>query len=286
MVVGTRQVAIVSDSTLDLPDDLVAALEIQLAPVHVLVNGESYRDRIDVSIEEVNRLMVEGKSRLTTSGATAEDFLGACEQALRLAPQVVVFSISPTLSVTYRSAVTARELLAEHDVTVLETHTVLASMGLVVKHAAEMAQAGCSRDEVVRYAEEAFTRVRMVLTTDSTRFAEAGGRLQRDEEMGEGSLPILRVWERGWREIGRAPSRQEALERLLAIMAKDLRELGWRPGEPLAAAIDHVVSDEEAELLRQEVERRFKPQELHIWQIGPTAAVHLGPGTIGIAYLA
>jgi DegV family protein with EDD domain len=281
----TQEVAIVSDTTLDVPDELVRRLRISLAPVHVLVEGKSYRDRIDISIEEVNRLMLEGKARLTTSGATAEDFLAAYEEALRLAPRVVAFSISPTLSVTYRSAVAARELLEDRDITVVETHTVLASMGLVVKRAAELALEGRTKEEILAFAGAAFQRVRMVATSHSTRFMEAGGRLERRDDSGESGFPILRIWEKGWREIDRATTREEALERLLDLMARDLDELGYRPGTGLHVAVDHIVCPEEADVLRAEVERRHRPSELHVWQIGPTAGVHLGPGTIGIAYL-
>jgi DegV family protein with EDD domain len=281
-----RQVAIVSDSTLDIPDELLRELEIAIAPVHVIAGGKSYRDRIDMSIAEANRLMLSGEVRLTTSGSTAEDFLRAYEEALKLAPSVVAFSISPTLSVTYRSAVTARELMEDQDITVVETKSVLASMGLVVKAAAEMARDGASRDEIVARSVRRFERVRMVLTAYSTQFAQQGGRLQTSGEEKEGTYPIFRIWEKGWREIGRATTRQEAIASLLTWMASDLEELGYREGQGrLTVAVDHIVCPDEAMALRDMVEERYHPLELHVWEIGPTAGAHLGPGSLGVAYL-
>jgi DegV family protein with EDD domain len=280
-------VAIVSDSTLDLPDEMLAELGIELAPVHVLAEGKDYRDRIDIRIEEANRLMVEGRVRLTTAGASAQDFANAYEAALRRAPHVVAFSISPTLSVTYQNALAARQLFEDADITVLETKTVLAAMGLVVKAAAEAARRGASKAEVIALAERLIPRVRMVVTSQSTAFAKLGGRYSAETPAAEAEegYPVFRIWERGWREIERAPSRRAALERVLGWMAKDLAELGHPGPGRLVAAVDHIVCPEEAAWLRAETAERFRPDELHVWQIGPTAGAHLGPGTVGVAYL-
>ncbi len=281
-----RKVAIVSDSTLDLPDELVADLSISLSPVHVLAGDRSWKDRLEISIEEANRMMLEGKERLTTSGATPADWLGAYEEAVKLAKEIVAFSIAPTLSATYQGAVSAAELLEDGNVTVIDAKTILASMGLVVQECARRAKDGATKDEVVALASRLLPKVRMVVTSNSRSFAKGGGRYRGEgvAETDEG-LPIFRIWELGWKEIDRATTREEALDRLFIWMKHDLEEVGYRKGDPLKVAVDHIVCPEEARALSDRLERDYHPDELFIWQIGPTAGAHLGPGTIGFAYL-
>ncbi|MDA8345752.1 MAG: DegV family protein [Thermaerobacter sp.] len=284
----TQKVAIVSDSTFDLPDDLIERLKITVAPLHVLGGGKDYLDRIDITIEEANRLMLEGNVRLTTAAASAADFLGAMEKAQQIAPSLVVLSISPVISATYNSAKTAIELLeGDADVSLFETRTVTASQGLLAEHLAELALRGADKAEVCSAAERLIDRVRMVVTTQTAAYTKQGGRYSQEEggrETDDGN-PVFRVWEKGWREIDRAPNRAASLERLIELMKADLEALGYQPGDKLRVAVDHVVCEDDAQALKRRVEEVFNPSELGIWQMAPTAAAHLGPGTIGIAYL-
>ncbi len=279
-------VAVVSDSTCDLPDGVLEDLGIPLAPVHVQAEDKSYRDRIDISIEEANAIMLAGKVKLTTSAATAADWLLAYEQAGELAPELIAFSISPQLSATFAGANSAAELWEGGSVTVLNAQSILASMGLVVRQCGRAARAGGSQAEVVAMAERLLPRTRMVVASGQRSFAKAGGRYQGDEVPAEDEgLPIFRIWEKGWREIDRAQTRADSIDRLFRWMAADLEELGYRPGDPLLVAVDHFACPQEAVAIRDRIEALYHPQELDVWQIGPTAAVHLGPLTVGMGYL-
>lgn len=283
-----QKVAIASDSTVDIPNATVDALGIGLASVHVLKDGESYRDRIDITTAEANQIMLEGKVRMTTSAASAADWLDAYERLMPLATEVVAISLSPTLSATYAGAVTAGELWEDGNVTVLESKSACASQGLVVVECARLAKDGGTKEEVVALAGSLLARTRMVCTSNYRSFAKQGGRYRQEGE-GEGeeddSLPVWRIWERGWKEIDRADTRQGTLEKVLGWMERDLKELGYQKGQSLKCVVEHIVSDKEAAWLMDEVQKRFAPQFLEMWEIGPTIGVHLGPGCVGVAYL-
>lgn len=282
-----QKVAIVSDSTFDLPEDLTDNLRVTVAPVHLLAGGQDYRDRLDITIEQANRMMLEGKVRLTTAAASAADYLDAYERALELAPAIVALAIPQALSATYNSAKTAIELLEQGEVTLIDTRTVGAAQGLIARRIAGMALQGAGPKEVAAETERLVTRARKVLTTRSDAYTKQGGRYSQavDAQESEGAFPVFRVWEKGWREIERASSRREATDRLIHWMHRDLAELGYEPGGELDVAVDHVVCPEDAEELRARVEREFSPGYLGLWQMAPTESVHLGPGTLGVAYL-
>jgi|GEM_PF-2158129 len=282
-----QKVAIVSDTTLDVPDEICRDLGVQLAPVNVLAGEHSYKDRIEISIEEANRLMLEGQVRLSTSAVAPADWLRAFEKASQISKEIVAFSISPGLSSTYSSALSAAELLEEGEVHVVDAKTILSSMGLVVLECARRAKAGADLDEILSRAERLVSRVRMVVTSAGRSFAKGGGRYSGEgvPESDEG-LPIFRIWANGWKEIDRAPTRKEAIDRLFHWMAKDLEEVGYEDGMSLKVAVDHIVCPEEAAYLRDRIAEIHHPKELFLWKIGPTAGIHLGPGTVGMGYLA
>lgn len=281
-----QKVAIVCDSTCDIPDDMLRELGISLAPVHIIAGDVSYRDRLDITTPEANRMMLEGKVKLTTSGAAGEDWYAAFERALELGDSLVVISLSPALSGTYQAAVNAKSLFEDEDITLIESKSVIAPEGLVAIEAARAAKDGASRDEVVALVRRLLENVRMVVTSPQRSFARAGGRYRNETGSAEEeSQPIFRIWEKGWIEIDRAPSRQAAIERLHTWMEKDLQDMGWTPGRPIKVAVEQIVCPEDAAAISSRVKETYDPREFHLWDMDPTAGVHLGPGTVGIAYL-
>lgn len=283
---GKQKVAIVCDSTCDIPDELIEELGISLAPVHIIAGDVSYRDRLDITTPQANEMMLEGKVKLTTSGAAGEDWMAAFEKALTLGESLVVISLSPALSGTYQTAVNAKSLLDDEDITLIESKSVIAPEGLVAIEAARAAKAGAGRDEVAGLVRRLLENVRMVVTSPHRGFARAGGRYRSEAgAASEESQPIFRIWEKGWVEIDRAPSRKEAIERLHEWMKRDLEEIGWRPGRPLKAAVEQIVCPQDAEAIAARIRQTYQPREFHLWDMDPTAGIHLGPGTVGMAYL-
>ncbi|MCL6521702.1 MAG: DegV family EDD domain-containing protein [Firmicutes bacterium] len=281
-----QRVAIVSDSACDLPAGLAADLGIELAPVHTIIDGRDYRDRVDIPVREAYRALVERRA-VSTAGASGQDFLEAYQRALERAESVICLSIGPSLSVTYRNALAARELLEEADITVVDSRSVLAPQGLVALAAARAAREGAGREEVLALIERLIDRTHMFFTADTLEFMARGGRLRMlEEELGslEGQRPVLRVAADGWHAVGKAPSREASIEECLRRMHADLQAMGWRPGHPLRVVVDQALCEEEAEALLERLRREYRVEEGFLWEVSPTAGVHLGPGMLGVAY--
>ncbi|MDI3298593.1 MAG: DegV family protein [Bacillota bacterium] len=281
-----QKVAIVSDSACDLPAELAGELGIELAPVHTLIDGRDYRDRVDIPVHEAYRALVEGRS-VSTAGAAGQDFLEAYQRALERAESVVCLSIGPVLSVTYRNAVAAREALEEADITVVDSRTVLAPQGLVAVMAARAAREGAGKEEVLALVERLLERSHMFFTTDTLQYMARGGRLRMLEaELGsmDGRRPVLRVAADGWHAVAKAASREESVELLLRLMRADLEAMGWHPGDPLRVVADQALCEDEAEALLERLRGEYRVEEAFLWEVSPTAGVHLGPGMLGVAY--
>ncbi|MDI3318031.1 MAG: DegV family protein [Bacillota bacterium] len=285
-----QKVAIVSDSACDLPGDLAREAGVELAPVHTIVDGQDYRDRYDLPAQEVYRALQQGRT-VSTAGASGEDFLEAYQRALERAESVVCLSIGPSLSVTYRNALAAREVLEEADITVVDSRTVLAPQGLGALAAARAAQQGAGKEEVLALVERLLGRSGMLFTAQTLRHMARGGRLragQAEEAAGEpgedGPRAVLRVAADGWHPVAQAPTREESVELLLRLLQADLEALGWHPGDPLRLVVDQALCEEEAAALLERLRRTWRVEESFLWEVSPTAGVHLGPGTLGVAY--
>jgi len=277
-----QNIAIVTDTTTDIPQALAEELGIFLAPVHVIINGKDYRDKIDISSAEFYRLLPSLNPLPTTSGVNAGDFLEAFEKALEKADSIICLSIAEQLSVTLSSARAAKEALPDADITIIDTQAAVASEALIAIAAAKAAKEGKSKEEVISLIEELIPRVDTLFTTDTLEYLRRGGRLTATQALiGKflGFRPILRLREGKIVPVDKARSRRASIERLLEIIDSEVK------GREICAAIMHALVPEETEALREEVLRRFNCREVYVLDdLGPTAGTHFGPGTLGVGY--
>jgi DegV family protein with EDD domain len=279
-------VAIVTDSTADIPSDLVEELGILVTPARVIINGKEYRDKVDISSEEFYRLLPTLNPLPTTSGVTVEDFLAAFRQGLEGAGHVLCLLLPRGFSqMTLSAAHMARQMLAEEDISVVDTRTGLAGQALIVLMAAKAVQQGASKEAVLALVNELIPKVRTIFTADTLEYLRKGGRLSAPQALLGAMLnvkPILHIHEGRAVPIGRERSRPKAKAHLLRLIEEAVGE-----GAEVNAAIMHAMAREEAEELRDRIAARFHCQDLYILDnIGPTVGAHMGPGALGVGFCA
>lgn len=280
-----QKTAVVSDSTCDIPDEILADLRIHLAPVHVILDGKEYRDRLDIDTRTVYEALVSGR-QVTTSGANGNDWAEAYERALSVGERIVALSISPLLSTTYRSAELAVQA-GDYPVELINSQTILVPQGFAAMIAARAARKGAEPGEVAAIARRVLAHSRMVAVADTVEFMRKGGRLSAlEEKVGslDGYRPVLRLFERGWLAIDKDETREGTVEKMLATTEADLKELGCDETTPILLAVDHAVAEDEAEELKARLLRKYRVKESFTWDLSPTVGVHLGPGVLGVGY--
>ncbi len=102
-----RPVAIVADSSADLPDGVLDRHHIALVPLQVMFGDETFRDRVELKPEDFYRKMRASKAHPTTSQPTPGEFVQVFREAKAAAEQVVVVLLAARLSGTYQSAASA-----------------------------------------------------------------------------------------------------------------------------------------------------------------------------------
>ncbi|MSQ41071.1 MAG: DegV family protein, partial [Dehalococcoidia bacterium] len=171
-------VHIVTDSTADLPREVVQRLGITVVPLNLHFSTQVYRDGVDIQAEEFYRRLVTANPLPTTSQPAVGAFV-ECYQALAdTGEPVVSIHVASKLSGTYNSAFQAREQVGTSMfIEVVDSQTASMGLGLIVLAAAEAAAAGASLEEVLHATREAVARTRVLFMVDTLEYLQRGGRI-------------------------------------------------------------------------------------------------------------
>ena len=278
-------VGVVTDSMADLPESWVREGGIRVVPLYVLVGERSLRDGVDITREEFFRWLRQAPAhRLPrTSHPTPADFLQVYEALSGQVGAIVSLHASAEISATYHSALMAARQLGSVPVEVVDTRLVSLAEGLVVREAARAARAGASAEEVVRRARALAGRVRIRFTVETLEYLARNGRIGRARAWVGGILqlkPVLGFEEGVVVPVERVRGRASSLRRLAELVEQ---ELGGQ-GETLA--VIHADAEQAALELRDQVLQRCRFDEVVVGSLGATIGAHVGPGTVGVAYVA
>jgi len=273
-------VRIVTDSSCDLPADVVDALGITVVPLKVRFGDEELVDREELSVEEFYRRMA-ASDHLPQTAAPAP---GAFEEAFRAgvaagADTVVCINISAQLSATMQSAQTAAAALeGSVDVRVVDSRSVALGLGSMVRWAAEAAAGGMGADEIVADVEAQAQRQRIWATLDTLDNLKKGGRIGGAKALVAGLLsikPAISLHEGVVEEAGKPRTRGKALQWLADRLLEEpsVEKLCVVHGE--APDIDQFLSL---------ISAKYGPDDYTVGLIGPVIGAHGGPRVLGITY--
>lgn len=273
------KVALVTDSTADLPKALREELGIQAVPLYVNLGGRVYRDWEEITPNEIFQKVRAGEAFPTTSQPSPEDFVKAYERALERADHVLSVHISARLSGTVQSA----ELAAQNfpgRVTVFDSQGASLGIGMMVLRAHELLAEGASLEAVLeelkRIRADHFVR----FSVATLEFLKRGGRIGGAQAL-LGTLlgikPILTLKEGRVEAAGRARGERKAKEEIL----KGFK--AWGEGRKRIRAFFLYGGEEGAveELKAMVLQSGLPVEEVLTGELGAVISSHTGPGTYG-----
>ena len=125
-------IRIITDSTADFPQNEAQALGLRVIPLQVNIDGEMYRDGLDLEPESFYEMLAEAKNLPTTSQPSPEQFLTEFEQAKQAGDEVVCITLSGELSGTLQSAMIAREEVGYAPIHIVDSRNVTLAEQLLV----------------------------------------------------------------------------------------------------------------------------------------------------------
>jgi len=280
MTEKAHDIAIVTDSTCDIPPDLVQKHDLTIVPLYILWGDRQLIDGVDIDQETFFARLPDDPDHPSTSQPTPGDFVRVLEKLA--AREILVIALSDALSGTYESACQAREQL-DVPVHVFDSRSLSMGLGFQVLAAARAREDGADVQGMIAAAERVRDRLSILLTVDTLEYLHRGGRIGAAAKL-LGSMvqlkPMLGVnHECGILEpVEKTRTRKRALARILEGTFERVD-----PDRPIRVAVLHGAAPEEARMLLDQVQQRCTPVETVLAPITPVLGVHGGPGTIGLA---
>ena len=277
--------AVVSDSNVSLPPDLIQDLPLFLAPLEVRIGGGVYADGIDITADRFYEILETGVAPPTTSAPPPAAFLDAFEKAAARSGEVVCITLSANLSATHDAAAEAIELAKTHlpglDVTLIDSRSAGIAQGLIALDAARLALADASTPEVVRRIHERIADTTLLGYLRSLHYLWRGGRIPRVALWMSrlfGLKPLLQLADGRIGLIERPRTDGRAMDRLVALAAERLA------GRRARIAVMHAAEPAKAHALVERLRAELDPEEIFVTEFTPVIGAHTGPGLVGCAF--
>ena len=274
MSAGKASVAVVTDSTADLPLDIKDRYGISAVPLNVMIDGRTWLDG-QLSQQEFFERMHRAARLPTTSQPSVGAFVDEYAEALERADHVASIHISNELSGTIDSARQAAERFAG-SVTVFDSRNLSWGLGFQVIEAAKRALEGETVESVIEAAAHARDRVQMLVGLDSLDNLVKGGRVGRVAGFVGGMLNLkvtLTVEDGSFSPVSRVRGTKAALAHTVDWVEDHLGD-----AKRAAFCVLHAMAPDRAARLEELVRERFEVSELHVVETGAVIATHTGVG--------
>ena len=271
-------VKIVTDSSCDLPAELVQELGITVVPLYVRFGEEVYREQVDISLDEFYQRLEHGSIHPVTIQPSPQDFINVYQKLSQEADGIVSIHISNKLSGTCNSALQGKEMVEEGcPIEVVDSQIITVGLGLICMAAAKMAKAGQGLQEVVEEVKQMVPNIHLLALLDTLKYLQKGGRIGKAKALLGSVLnvkPLITLKEGEVVPAGQVRSRSKGIERLFSFVesASNIDDL----------AIAYNTTPDEAQALAERLGSIFTKEAVKVVRLGTTLGVHMGPGGLAV----
>jgi DegV family protein with EDD domain len=280
------KVALVTDSTATIPDELIKQYRISIAPLQVIWGKETFRDSIDIQPGEFYKRLQNTKVMPSTSQPSPAVFSEIYRGLLEQGYDILSIHISAKLSGTLDSAIQARQGFPGSRIELVDSRSTSMAMGFPILAAARAAAHGATMQECRELAEKGCASSGVLFAVSTLEFLRRGGRIGGAAAFLGTTLnlkPILELADGRIEAIERVRTMGKAIDRLLDLFVAQIGDQ-----RPVQIAGLHANAPEEARLLMERALQRFNVSEISetvLTEISPVLGAHTGPGTIGLAFM-
>ena len=277
-------IKIVTDSTSYIADKYIKEYDIKLVSLNVIINGVSSRE-IDIENEVFYEEIKNSKEIPKSSQPIPEEMLNTFREIVEDGDSIVGIFLSSKMSGTYSNANMIKDMILEDypdaEIHILDSKTNCMQMGFAVIEAARTASEGKSINEVINAANHVINNSRFLFTPETLEYLKKGGRIGGAAALFGNVLqikPILTVVNGETSVFKKVRTRKKAIEEIVKTVLEEIESKGL--GD---IVVHHINCQEDGLKLAKALENKLG-KKVDIQSIGPVIGVHVGPGSIGIAY--
>ncbi|MGL5295379.1 MAG: DegV family protein [Culicoidibacterales bacterium] len=275
------KVAILSDTTMTIPQEFAQQYDIYTIPLYVVFNEQPYKDVEEITYEQFFERLKAGEMA-TTSQAAPGEFVEKYEFLKSQGyDEIIVTVISAKMSGTYQAAIAAIDFVEGITVHVVDTELTTIFGGLAVMEMAKLLNNGAGSSEAIQVFTK-IVRERAVdarITVDSLTHLQRGGRLSRvSATVGEllQIKPILTISDGEMKVL----TKMRTFKKAVMTIAEEAAQTN-----PTVMYIFHTGDEKLIAQLRQAVEQLMPDVPCEQCYLSPTVGAHIGPTGIGLAWL-
>lgn len=277
-------IKIVTDSGSGITPELAQQYGITVIPLYVHFGNETFREGVDIQLPEfLARLKVADKLP-TTSQPSAGDFLQVYGSLTADGSEIISIHLAAKLSGTIASACTARDMLPDVRIHVVDSQFISCIQAMMAIEAARMAAAGKSAQDILTRINQFIAGSRIYFVVDTLEYLQKGGRIGKAAALLGTALqmkPLLALENGIVEPKERIRTKSKAVARMQELIKQETAGRTCR-----YLGILHVVAPDEAHQLEADLIPHLNPAETMIAELGPVIATHTGPGVVGAAFFA
>ena len=285
-VVNSRKypVALVTDSSCDLPPEFLEKYQIHVVPINIIVGENSYLDRLTVRARDIFSLIDSSSSYPRTSQPSVNAFKQLYSFLLSHYESVISVHISGKASGTFQSAVKAADYFRGGKIDVIDSLNLSGSLGLVVYKAAGMIDSGMEHDEIREKLLEIRKKARIFVSVKNLKYMVRGGRVSPLKGFAAKILnlkPVISLDSEGKSVLYGKTLFRETNDKKILEYVKDLHNnFGVED-----YAVTHSGIPGKALEIAREVEKITGKSPLHVSEISPVISLNSGPGAYSVVLM-
>ena len=278
-------IRIIADSTCYLPQEYINKYKVSIASLNVLINDKSYRET-DLSNDWFYNEMAKSQTIPTSSQPSIEELYSTVESLVKDDHDIVGIFLSSDMSGTFSTSNLVKNMILENypnaKIVMLDSRSNCMQSGFAVLEAAKAASENKSLDEVVSIAKNVIENSKFIFVPDTLDYLKKGGRIGGAAAL-FGSLlqikPILTVEDGKTTVFTKVRTKKKAIDRIVnTVLEQNLKT-------PIKGIIVHHINCEsEGQELADRLKSKLGLDNVKIQSIGPIIGLHVGPGSIGVAY--
>ena len=280
-----KPIILCADSTCDLSPELKERFHVHTYPLHVLLDGVTYADGVDLTPDDIYAVYAEKNVLPKTAAVNTSEYIDFCKPFIDEGYEVVYISLGGALSSSYNNCRLAAEEL--EGLYVVNSCNLSTGSGLLVLEAADRIAAGMPAAQVAQEVQALACKVSASFVLDTLEFLHKGGRCSALAMFGANLLqlkPGIEVNnENGSMGVGK--KYRGSLDKALQQYVKDQLD-GRTDIRKRRIFITHSgISEERIQMVKSLVEQYMDFEEIFITRAGCTISAHCGPNTLGVLFM-
>jgi DegV family protein with EDD domain len=277
------KIAIVTDSTSDIPKDLLESKDLTAIPLSVIFKEATYLDDgKEITIEDFYTKLKTEDDLPTTTQPTPKDFVETYTSLLENYDSILSVHISKKMSGTINSAELAKQQMPDADIEIFDSELVHMPLGFLALEAAKMAKDGKSRNEIVEALSALRSKIKVLFVPSTLEYLKKGGRIGKAKGLIASLLEIKPILTINAGEVSQFKTTRRWNQAKIELV-NSMETMITDPSK-LTVSIGDSDAVEDAQEMEDRIREKFSPKKIMRVKIGAVVGTHLGPGGIGITF--